>query len=180
MSSISLMDIIGMEYSIGVKILTKNKAITTKCINNTCIVFNEITKREIEKHRDEYYRWFLPKNIEDTIEKKMFAYLKHPHNPIVYKKPEEYENDLRVFASHINENNGDCIFEKMLNLYQYNVREYYICDNITSTRYIFGVLMKEFYNFIKYHMKREIKREEFDKEDEDTNYMIMRYKKDLS
>ena len=25
---------------------------------------------------------------------------------------------------------------KMLNLYQYNVREYYICDNITSTCYI--------------------------------------------
>jgi hypothetical protein len=36
--------------------------------------------------------------------------------------------------------------------------------------------MKEFYNFIKNHMKREIKREDFDKENEDTYYMIMRYK----
>jgi hypothetical protein len=38
------------------------------------------------------------------------------------------------------------------------------------------ILMKEFYNFIKNHMKREIKREDFDKENEDTYYMIMRYK----
>jgi hypothetical protein len=62
---------------------------------------------------------------------------------------------------------------KMLNLYQYNVHEYYICDNITSTCYttcyifdIWYILMKEFYNFIKNHMKREIKREDFDKENE--------------
>ena len=38
------------------------------------------------------------------------------------------------------------------------------------------ILMKEFYNFIKNHMKLEIKREDFDKENEDTYYMIMRYK----
>jgi hypothetical protein len=34
------------------------------------------------------------------------------NNFIVYKTPEEYENDLKVFASHINENNSDYIFEK--------------------------------------------------------------------
>jgi len=62
---------------------------------------------------------------------------------------------------------------KMLNLYQYNVREYYICDNITLLLVI--LMMKEFYNFIKNYMKREIKREDYDKENEDTYYMIIRY-----
>lgn len=61
----------------------------------------------------------------------------------------------------------------MLNLYQYNVREYYICDNITLLLVI--LMMKEFYNFIKNYMKREIKREDYDKENEDTYYMIIRY-----
>lgn len=173
------MDIISIEYSLGVKILTKNKAFTAKCINNTCSVFSKITKKEIEKHRCEYYRWFLPKNIEDTIEKKMFAFLKHPHSVNIYKTPEEYENDLKVMASKINESSRDDILAKMLNLYRENVREYYICDNITSTRYIFGILMKEFYGFIKYHMKHEFKRDDYDREDEDTYYMIMRYKRDL-
>jgi hypothetical protein len=67
MSSISLMDIIGTEYSLGVKILTNNNAITTKCINNTCVIFNKITKKEIDKHREEYYKVFLPKKIERLL-----------------------------------------------------------------------------------------------------------------
>jgi hypothetical protein len=171
------MDIINMEYSLGIKIFGDNNAPITSRINNTCKMFNKITSEDIVKHREEYYMWYLPKQIEETVEKKMFSMLKHQHNVNVYKKPEEYEKDLEVLASHINEYNRDSILAKMLNLYETNAIDYYMCYNITSACYISGILMKEFYNFIKYHMNREISRKEYDNEEEDIYYMVMKYRK---
>ena len=174
---IGLMDIINLEYSLGIKIFSDNNAPITACINNTCKMFNKITSEDIIKHREEYYMWYLPKQIEETVEKKMFSMLKHRHNVNVYKKPEEYEKDLEVLASHINEYNRDSILAKMLNLYETNAIDYYMGYNITSACYISGILMKEFYNFIKYHMNREISRKEYDNEEEDIYYMVMKYRK---
>ena len=74
MSSVSLIDIINMEYSLGDKILSKNRALTTMRLNNTCKLFNKITKDEISNHREEYYKVLLPKKIEETIEKKCLLY----------------------------------------------------------------------------------------------------------
>ena len=165
-----------MEYSLGIKIFGDNNAPITSRINNTCKMFNKITSEDIVKHREEYYMWYLPKQIEEIVEKKMFSMLKHRHNVNVYKKPEEYEKDLEVLATHINEYNRDSILANMLNLYQYNVRGYYL-DSITSTRYIFGILMKEFYDFITNRMKHEIKREEYDNECENICYMVMKYRR---
>ena len=48
MSSISLMDIILTENYLGYKILTDNTPYITKCINETCLVFNKISKEDIE------------------------------------------------------------------------------------------------------------------------------------
>jgi hypothetical protein len=174
---IGLMDIINMEYFLGIKIFSDNNAPITACINNTCKIFNKITSEDIVKHREEYYMWYLPKQIEQTIEKKMFSLLKNPHNINVYKKPEEYDADLEKLASHINEYNRDSILANMLNLYETNAIDYYMCYNITSACYISGILMKEFYNFIKYHMNREISRKEYDNEEEDIYYMVMKYRK---
>jgi hypothetical protein len=140
-------------------------------------MFNKITNEDIVKHREEYYMWYLPKQIEETVEKKMFALLKQPRNANVYKEPEEYEAYLNKLASHINEYNRDSILAKMINLYETNAIEYYMSHNITSACYISGILMKEFYNFIKYHMKCEISRKEYDNEEEDIYYMIMKYRK---
>jgi hypothetical protein len=159
------MDIIGKEYSLGVKILTNNNAITTKCINNTCVIFNKITKKEIDKHREEYYKVFLPKKIEKTIENKMFSILKNPANVNTYNKPVEYDAELAVLALQINETNYDSILAKMIDNFKENLREYYLCHN--SKNYMFGIiLMNEFYNFIKHHMKYEFKKEDFDEDDE--------------
>ena len=174
---ICLMDIINTEYSLGIKIFGDNNALITSRINNTCKMFKKITSEDIVKHREEYYMWYLPKQIEETVEKKMFSMLKHPHNINVYKKPEEYDADLEKLASHINGYNRDSILANMLNLYKTNAIDYYMCHNITSACYISGILMKEFYDFITNHMKHEIKREEYDNECENICYMVMKYRR---
>ena len=51
-------------------------------------------------------------------------------------------------------------------------------DNNGGRAYMFGILMNEYYNFIKNHMKYELKREDFDEED-DIYDIIMRYPEDL-
>jgi hypothetical protein len=140
-------------------------------------VKDNITKKEFLLYREEYYKLVLPKKIEETIEKKMFALLKNKYNSNVYKKPKEYEEDLQELALKINEKNYDSILEKMINLYQENVRDYDMCRNTTSACYISGVLMKEFYNFIKFRMNYDLKREEFDNEDVTICDMIRLYNK---
>jgi hypothetical protein len=177
MSSISLMDIIYTEASLGEKILGDNKVYTIACISNTCSTFNRIAKDDIAKHRNKYYCEHIPKKIEDIIEKKMFALLKNKYNSNVYKRVEEYEEDLKVLALKINEYNYDSVLTKMINLYQENFRDYDMCRNTTSACYISGILMKEFYNFIKFYMKYELKREEFDNEDVTICDMIRLYNK---
>lgn len=179
MSQVSLMDIINIEYSLGNKIMQDcNNIYSLKCINNTCKIFNKITKEDMAKHREEYYLWFLPNKIEETIENKMLSLLKGRDNYIVYKTPDEYNKDLEKLASKINEYNYyDSILEKMIKLYAYNYADYDISRNITPACYISGIIMKEFYNFITYHLKSKIKRMEFDNEEEEICDMVMKYKK---
>jgi hypothetical protein len=85
----------------------------------------------------------------------------------VYKEPEEYDADLEKLASQINEYNRDSILEIMLCEFKNYVSEYYLYDNNRGGSYnMYGILMKEFYNFIKNLMKHEITREDFDDEEE--------------
>lgn len=175
MSSITLIDIISIEYSLGDMILSKNTAITAKCINNTCVVFYKITKNEIDKHREEYYKITLPNKIEETVENKTFSILKHANNVKIYKTPEEYDNELVVLAYKINEMNYDSILEKMIDVLKDYVREYYLYHNSGGRYNMFGTLMNEFYNFLKYHMKHEFKIEDFGEYDDDVSDIIMNY-----
>ena len=175
MSSISLMDIIGKEYSLGDKILSQNTATTTKCINNTCAIFNKITKDEIDKHREEYYKVFLPKKIEKTIENKTFSILKNPSNVNTYNTPEEYDVELVVLTSQINESNYDSILAIMIDKFKDYVRECYLYHNSGNRYYMIGILMNELYNFIKHRMKHEFKKEDFGEYDDDVSDIIMNY-----
>ena len=169
------MDIIGMEYSLGDKILSKNTATTAKCINNTCAIFNKITKNEIDTHREEYYKVYLPKKIEETIENKTFSILKNPGNLNIYNTPEEYDDEFVVLTSQINESNYASILAKMIDRLKDYVREYYLYHNSGGRYNMFGTLMNEFYNFIKYHMKHEFKIEDFGEYDDDVSDIIMNY-----
>lgn len=179
---ITLMDIFNMETSLGDKILCDNKASITVCINNTCRMFNKKTKEDLAKYREEYNRVLLSKNIQDTIENKALSILKKMDNTITttvnfYITPEEYEKDLEAFASQINESNYDIILAKMMYEFKDYVREYYLYDNNRRGRhYMFGALMDEHYKFIKYHMKHEFKKEDFnEEEDYDIYDIVMSY-----
>jgi hypothetical protein len=158
------MDILNMESSLGDKILCENDSQITVCINNTCTMFNKMTKEDIAKHRQEYYKRYLPKKIKETIENKMFSILKNPLNVNVYKEPEEYDADLEKLASQINEYNRDSILARMLCEFKNYASEYYIYDDKLCMD---GILMKECYNFITNHMKYEITREDFEEDEYD-------------
>jgi len=182
MSEISLIDIIAVEYSLGDKILCDSKIYTTtgiKHINNTCRIFNKITKNEIKKCEEEYYITYIPEKIEETIEKKTFSILKMLNNlPSVcaYKTPEEYDVVLENLVSLINNRSYDNILARMIEQFKDYVREYYLYDNNRGGRYyMFGTLMNEYYKFIRYHMKHEFKTEDFKEDDDDITELIMSY-----
>ena len=93
MTSISLMDIIYTEASLGEKIFGDNKAYTIVCISNTCSTFNKITREEIEKRRKEYYCEHIPKKIEEAM--KMFTYTELGITTKKYARliPSKYRNN---------------------------------------------------------------------------------------
>ena len=99
MTSISLMDIIDTEASLGDNIFSNNKAYTIVCISNTCSAFNKITKEEIEKRREEYYCEHIPKNIEEAM--KMFTYSELGITTKKYMKliPIKYRNNYMNFSN---------------------------------------------------------------------------------
>ena len=99
MTSISLMDIIDTEASLGEKILGDNKAYTIVCISNTCTAFNKITKEEIEKRREEYYCDHIPKKIEEAM--KMFTYSELGITTKKYERliPCKYRNNYMNFSN---------------------------------------------------------------------------------
>ena len=177
MPVITIMDIITTEYSLGDKILCDSKIYTPtgiKHINNTCMIFNKITKNEIKKCEQEYYSEYIPNKIEEIIEKKMLSILKMLNNVVTI--PEEYDTELEKLASLINKSNYNSILARMIDELKDYVREYYLYDNNRGGRYyMFGTLMNEYYNFIRYHMKHEFKREDFKEEDEDIIDLIMSY-----
>ncbi len=155
------MDIFNTESSLSNMILRDNSARVTVCINNTCSMFNKMTAEDMTKHREEYYKVYVLKKIEETIENKMFAILKNPHNIKKYKEPEEYDEDLKKLASHINDSNRDSILEKLVNKYTVYVKDYYY----TGYYFMFDILMKEYCAFIKNYMEYEITRDNFGEED---------------
>lgn len=175
MTSINLMDIFNKESSLSDKILCDNNDATiTVCINNTCTMFNKMTMEDIDKHREEYYKLLLPKKIEETIENKMLAILKNPKNICVYKEPEEYDADLEKLASQINENSRESILAKMIGEFKHYVSEYYLCDSNSNGIYnMYSILMKEFYKFIKNHLKHEITNEDFEEGEEEIRDIII-------
>jgi len=99
MTSISLMDIIYTEASLGDNIFSNNKEHTIVCISNTCTTFNKITKEEIAKRRKEYYCEHIPKNIEEAM--KMFTYSVLGITTKKYMKliPIKYRNNYMNFSN---------------------------------------------------------------------------------
>ena len=126
MTSISLMDIIYTEASLGDNIFSNNKEHTIVCISNTCTTFNKITKEEIAKRRKEYYCEHIPKKIEEAM--KMFTYselgitTKKYMKLIPFKYRDNYMNYSNMDREHylsIYESTIDAFGEKINNSIYY-------------------------------------------------------------
>ena len=187
MTSISLMDIIYTEASLGEKIFGDNKAYTIVCISNTCSIFNKITKEEIEKHRKEYYCVHIPKKIEEAM--KMFTYSELGITTKKYERliPCKYQNNYMNFSNmdrehylSIYESTMDALVEKINNsIYYENILrqmikqfKYYIIlsnDNNYIWHGLYGNLYKkmmiEHYVFIISIMNYVLKKKDFEGEE---------------
>lgn len=187
MSSISLMDIIDTEASLGEKIFGDNKAYTIVCISNTCSAFNKITKDEITKRCEEYYCEHIPKKIEEAM--KMFTYSELGIKTKNYKRiiPFKYQNNYMNFSNmdrehylSIYESTIDALGEKINNsIYYENVLrqmikqfKYYIIlsnDNNYIWHGLYGNLYKkmmiEHYVFIISIMNYVLTKKDFEGEE---------------
>ena len=187
MTSISLMDIIYTEASLGEKIFGDNKAYTIVCISNTCSTFNKIAKEEIEKHREKYYCEHIPKKIEEAM--KMFTYSELGITTKKYERliPCKYQNNYMNFSNmdrehylSIYESTMDALVEKINNsIYYENILrqmikqfKYYIIlsnDNNYIWHGLYGNLYKkmmiEHYVFIISIMNYVLKKKDFEGEE---------------
>ena len=187
MTSISLMDIIDTEASLGEKIFGDNKAYTIVCINNTCSTFNKITRDEIEKRREEYYCEHIPKKIEEAM--KMFTYSELGITTKKYMKliPIKYRNNYMNFSNmdrehylSIYESTIDALGEKINNsIYYENILrqmikqfKYYIILSNNNNYIWYGLysnlykkMMIEHYVFIISIMNYVLKKKDFEGEE---------------
>ena len=187
MPSISLMDIIYTEASLGDNIFSNNKEHTIVCISNTCSTFNKITKEEIAKRREEYYCEHIPKKIEEAM--KMFTYSELGITTKKYMKliPIKYRNNYMNFSNmdrehylSIYESTMNALVEKINNsIYYVNILrqmikqfKYYIIlsnDNNYIWHGLYGNLYKkmmiEHYVFIISIMKYVLTKKDFEGEE---------------
>ena len=187
MPSISLMDIIYTEASLGDNIFSNNKEHTIVCISNTCSTFNKITKEEIAKRREEYYCEHIPKKIEEAM--KMFTYSDLGITTKKYERliPCKYQNNYMNFSNmdredylSIYESTMDALVEKINNsIYYENILrqmikqfKYYIIlsnDNNYIWHGLYGNLYKkmmiELYVFIISIMKYVLTKKDFEGEE---------------
>ena len=187
MTSISLMDIIYTEASLGDNIFSNNKEHTIVCISNTCTTFNKITKEEIAKRRKEYYCEHIPKKIEEAM--KMFTYsvlgitTKKYMKLIPFKYRDNYMNFSNMDREHylsIYESTIDAFGEKINNsIYYENILrqmikqfKYYIIlsnNNNYIWHGLYGNLYKkmmiEHYVFIISKMNYVLKKKDFEGEE---------------
>jgi len=187
MSSITFIDIITTESSLGEKILCDNKAYTIVCISNTCTAFNKITREGIAKRREEYYCEHIPKKIEEAM--KMFTYSELGITTKKYKRliPCKYRNNYMNFSNmnrdhylSIYESTMDALVEKINNsIYYENILrqmikqfKYYIIlsnDNNYIWHGLYGNLYKrmmiEHYVFIISIMNYVLTKKDFEGEE---------------
>ena len=185
MLSITLMDIINIESSLGEKILCDNKSHSIICCNNTCSTFNKITKEEIKKYRDEYFLVNLPKKIDKTI--KRFAYLElgFKSKKYISKVEKEYiDYYINIYNMDIEE--FDIEYEEILDhfgekinnsVYYYDILQQMIkqiknyivlSNNYIRRRFLcefYRIMLINYYVFIKCIMKYTLAKKDFEGEE---------------
>lgn len=129
---------------------------------------------------EEYYSSYIPDEVDKIITEKMYFIVKCDDNKKVYKTPEECDIMLRNISTKIKYGNYDIILSKLLKQYEIYSREFYMCYNLDIVSIMFRVLTKEYYKFIKYYMKHDIAKHEYDTDSDETivNKMISYKKKE--
>jgi hypothetical protein len=119
------------------------------------------------KNTEEYYSNYIPEKVNEIITEKMYYIVKHPDNTTVYKTPEECDKLLYELSTKITSKNYDNILSKLLKQYNSYSFEFYICYNLDIVSIMFRILTKEYYKFIKYYMKHNVAKHEYDNESEE-------------
>jgi hypothetical protein len=186
MPSITFMDIIDIESSLGEKIFScYNKARVIARISNTCRVFNKIIKKEMMKRRDEYFIVDLPKIIEKSVKKFTYInlgfkskkniskvekeYASYYINSSIADKDifdSEYQAEIDAFEKQINNSNYyDNILQQMIKQFKY----YVVLSNSYMWQGFFGdfyrTIMIYYYVFIKCVLKYTLKKKDFEGEE---------------
>jgi hypothetical protein len=137
-----------------------------------------MNKNPIRDEENEYYTSYIPDQVKEIIIEKMFYIVKHNDNAIVYKTVEECDAILYDLSTKIKYGNYDIILSKLLKQYEIYSREFYMCYNLGIVSIMFRILTKEYYKFIKYYMKHNVAKHEYDNEsDEMIVKTINSYKK---
>ncbi len=187
MSSITLMDIINTEASIGEKIFSNNKEHIIALISNTCAAFNKITKEELEKHREKYfvvsgfckkieesmkrltygYLGFNSKRYESYVEKEYVDYYINGSNIDRAAYGSKYQDAINAFGEEINKSiYRDNILQQIIKEF----KNYVVLSNRYISKEFFNVLYRtmtiNYYVFIKYCMKYILTKKDFEGEEQ--------------
>jgi len=186
MSSITLMDIIDTEVSLGYKIFGDNKEHTIICISNTCRLLNKITKKENAKHREKYFAIVdLSKKIKKSIKNLTYINLGFRYKSEKYISNVEknfvddymlgFNMDRKEFGLHYQDTInalGDQIYNKYYdNILQQMITEFLIWLKFTRIHYYTSqeficdfhiTMMINTYTFIKCCMKYTLTKKDFE------------------
>jgi hypothetical protein len=186
MSSITLMDIIDTEVSLGYKIFGGNKERTIICISNTCRLLNKITKKENAKHREKYFAIVdLSKKIKKSIKNLTYINLGFRYKSEIYISNVEknyvddymigFNMDRKEFGLHyqitidalgeqINNKYYDNILQQMITEFliwvKFTTIHYYTSQEFICDYHI--TMMINTYTFIKCGMKYTLTKKDFE------------------
>jgi hypothetical protein len=182
MSSISLMDIINTEASLGDKIFRDNRTHTILCISNTCSTFNKITKDEIARHREKYFVIIgISKKIEESMKRLTYGYLGFKSKRYKSYVEKEYV-DYYTNGSNIDRDTYGSMYQETIDMLgdEINITDYYddvlqqmikelknyvVLTNQYILQEFFSVLYRtlliNYYSFIKCGMKYRLTKKDF-------------------
>lgn len=154
---VSLIDIVNIEHAIGEKLLDNNSVKKTAIISRVCKLFNEITKKKMDKYYKKFIKNIILKRIDVVITNKMYSITKKNNGTqkSLYKTVEEYDEDLCEISKEINKNIYYDIIEGLKTVY----REYIFDASISNSCfevYLFGIMESEYLKLIKYLEKKNI------------------------
>lgn len=167
MQKIYLMDIINKETSLGEKILLHNtSANIIVLVNTTCSLFNKISKEEVVKIRDNYYKFEFHIKIKNFIDKHAINFMNYSNDDIVYiEKYEEYNMITKNLAKQIiGTKYYDDILQKMIKILRDNIYNTWNNQNIDYWYNFYKSLLIYYYVFINCNMNYKLTKKDFAKE----------------